>query len=146
MSSDRLSSENVHATTVAKNGRAVLISGPSGSGKSDLALRLFDRGFQLVSDDRTLLRKDGARLVASAPPTIEGRLEVRGIGIVDVDHLSEAVVALVVELSRDIDRLPEQGAQRTIRGVSVPVVAIDAQTASAAAKVELALDRRGLAL
>ena len=54
----RLSSENIHATSVAAGGRAVLLVGPSGSGKSDLALRLIDRGFTLVSDDRTLLRKE----------------------------------------------------------------------------------------
>ena len=67
MSGSRLSSENLHASTVASDGRAVLIAGPSGSGKSDLALRLIDRGFTLVSDDRTILTKDGERIIASAP-------------------------------------------------------------------------------
>ena len=79
----RLSAETVHASTVAVDGRAVLITGPSGSGKSDLALRLLDRGFILVSDDQTIVKKDGDRLLASAPPNIAGKLEVRGIGIVD---------------------------------------------------------------
>ena len=60
MNSSRLSSENLHASCVASDGRAVLIAGPSGSGKSDLALRLMDRGFTLVSDDRTIIRKEGA--------------------------------------------------------------------------------------
>jgi serine kinase of HPr protein (carbohydrate metabolism regulator) len=68
----RLSAETLHASTVARDGRAVLISGPSGSGKSDLALRLLDRGFGLVSDDQTIVQKDGARLLATAPPTIAG--------------------------------------------------------------------------
>jgi serine kinase of HPr protein (carbohydrate metabolism regulator) len=68
----RLSAETVHASTVAIDGRAVLITGPSGSGKSDLALRLLDRGFTLVSDDQTLVKKDGSRLLASAPPAIAG--------------------------------------------------------------------------
>jgi serine kinase of HPr protein (carbohydrate metabolism regulator) len=144
MSSNRLSSENLHATTVALDGRAVLISGPSGCGKSDLALRLFDRGFVLVSDDRTLLRKDGQRLVASAPATIQGKIEVRGIGIVDVDSVTDVPIALVVELARDIERLPDDGQHRIIMGIAVPVVSIDAMTAAAAAKVELALDRLGL--
>ena len=85
MSSRILSSETVHASTVASDGRAVLISGPSGSGKSDLALRLLDRGFTLVSDDQTIVRRDGDRLVASAPPTIKGKLEIRGIGIVEMN-------------------------------------------------------------
>lgn len=146
MSSDRLSSENLHATTVALDGRAVLISGPSGSGKSDLALRLFDRGFVLVSDDRSLVRKDGKRLLASAPPNISGKMEVRGIGIIEVDHVQEAAVALVVDLSREIERMPDDGQARTIMGIAVPVISIDAQAASAAAKVELALDRLGLGI
>lgn len=75
-----LSSEMLHATCVAYDGRAVLLIGPSGSGKSDLALRLFDRGFGLVSDDQTMVRKEGARLIASAPLTIAGKMEVRGSG------------------------------------------------------------------
>ena len=65
----------------------MLITGPSGSGKSDLALRLLDRGFTLVSDDQTIVRRDGDRLIASAPPTIAGKLEIRGIGIVEMEHV-----------------------------------------------------------
>src|ERR671921_1688971 len=84
-SGPRLSAETVHASTVAVDGRAVLIMGPSGSGKSDLALRLLDRGFTLVSDDQTIVRREGERLIASAPPTIAGKLEIRGIGIVEME-------------------------------------------------------------
>ena len=140
----RLSADTLHASTVAIDGRAVLISGPSGSGKSDLALRLLDRGFNLVSDDRTIIRKDGARLIASAPPNIAGKLEVRGIGIVDVETIAEAPLALIVELTSDIERLPDDNRERPILGVGIPVVTIDAMTASAPAKVALALDRIGL--
>ena len=95
MNGARLSSENLHASAVALDGRAVLISGPSGSGKSDLALRLLDRGFTLVSDDRTIVRKVGSKLVASAPDTIKGKLEIRGVGIVDMDTVTDVPVALV---------------------------------------------------
>jgi serine kinase of HPr protein (carbohydrate metabolism regulator) len=140
----RLSAESLHATTVAREGRAVVISGPSGSGKSDLGLRLIEGGFSLVSDDQTLVRRDGDRLIASAPATISGKLEVRGIGIVDVDHLSDIPVALVVDLTSDIQRLPDEGRERRILGISIPLVSIDATTASAAAKVTLALDHLGL--
>jgi serine kinase of HPr protein (carbohydrate metabolism regulator) len=140
----RLSAESVHATTVALEGRAVMISGPSGSGKSDLALRLIDRGFTLVSDDQTLVRREGERLIASAPPTIAGKIEVRGIGILDVHRVSDVPVALLVELTSDIQRLPDDARERPILGVSLPLVSIDAMTASAAAKVALALDRLGL--
>ena len=140
----RLSSETLHATTVAIDGRAVLISGPSGSGKSDLALRLLDRGFALVSDDQTFLRVRDGRLIASAPPTIRGKLEVRGIGIVEVESIADVPVALVVELTSDMQRLPDDSRERTVLDVKVPVVSVDAMTASAPSKVAMALDRLGL--
>jgi serine kinase of HPr protein (carbohydrate metabolism regulator) len=140
----RLSAETIHASTVAIDGRAVLIAGPSGSGKSDLALRLLDRGFKLVSDDRTLIRKDGDRLMASAPPTIAGKLEIRGIGIVEVGHTDNVPVALLVELTSDIQRLPDENRERPILGVGLPLITIDAMTASAPSKIALALDRMGL--
>ena len=140
----RLSAETLHSSTVAREGRAVLIGGPSGSGKSDLALRLLDRGFTLVSDDQTVVRRDGNRLIATAPPTIAGKLEVRGIGIVEVERASDVPVALVVELRTDIQRMPDDGRDRLILGVSVPLISIDAMSASAPAKVAIALDRMGL--
>ncbi|HEV2044902.1 MAG TPA: HPr kinase/phosphatase C-terminal domain-containing protein [Sphingomicrobium sp.] len=140
----RLSSETLHATTVAKDGRAILISGRSGSGKSDLALRLLDRGFVLVSDDQTYLRIASGKLVASAPPTIRGKLEVRGIGIVEVEQVDDVAVCLVVELAAEIDRMPDEGRERLILGATIPSVSIDAQAASAPAKVAMALDLLGL--
>jgi serine kinase of HPr protein (carbohydrate metabolism regulator) len=129
---------------VALDGRAVLISGPSGSGKSDLALRLIDRGFVLVSDDRTIVSKTGDTLISTAPDTIKGKFEVRGIGIVDMETVSSAAIALVVELTSDIERLPDDSREREILGVGVPMVSVDATAASAALKVALALDRVGL--
>jgi serine kinase of HPr protein (carbohydrate metabolism regulator) len=140
----RLSTETLHASTVACEGRAVLIAGPSGSGKSDLALRLLDRGFTLVSDDRTIVKREGDRLVATPPPNIAGKLEIRGIGIVDMKHAQRAAVALVVELTGEIERLPDESRERLILGVKVPLVTVDAMTASAPSKVALALDRMGL--
>jgi serine kinase of HPr protein (carbohydrate metabolism regulator) len=146
MSSRLLSSETIHASTVASDGRAVLISGPSGSGKSDLALRLIDRGFTLVSDDQTIVRRDGDRLVASAPPTIKGKLEIRGIGIVEMDIVNDVPVALFVQLTSEIMRLPDDRRERPVLGVNLPLVSVDALTASAPSKVALALDRLGLKL
>ena len=81
MSTSSLSSETLHASCVAKDGRAILISGRSGSGKSDLALRLIDRGADLVSDDYTIVRRVGGKLVATAPENIRNKLEIRGLGI-----------------------------------------------------------------
>ena len=139
-----LSSETIHASTVALDGRAVLISGPSGSGKSDLALRLIDRGYTLVSDDQTIVRREGETLIASAPPTIAGKLEIRGIGIVDMATIADIPIALYVELTSEIMRLPDDRRERPVLGVNLPLVSVDAQTASAASKVSLALDRLGL--
>ena len=144
MRGPRLSAETLHASTVALDGRAVLISGPSGSGKSDLALRLIDRGFVLVSDDQTIVRKDGDRIVATAPPTIAGKLEVRGIGIVDMARVDSLPVALAVELTSEIQRLPDDNRERLILGVAVPLIGINAAEASAPSKVALALNRMGL--
>ena len=140
----RLSAETIHASTVSLDGRAVMITGPSGSGKSDLALRLLDRGFSLVSDDQTIVRRDGERLLASPPPQIAGKLEIRGIGIVEMEWASDVPVALLVELTSDIQRLPDDSRERPVLGARLPLVSIDAMTASAASKVGLALDRMGL--
>ena len=144
MNGPRLSAETLHASTVALDGRAVLISGPSGSGKSDLALRLIDRGFTLVSDDQTIVKRDGDRLLATAPPTIAGKIEIRGIGIIEMERSSDVPVALWIELTSDIQRIPDDSRERPILGLPLPLISIDAMTASAPAKVELALDRMGL--
>lgn len=139
-----LSSETVHASTVAAEGRAVLITGPSGSGKSDLTLRLLDRGFTLVSDDQTIVRRNGDRLIATAPSNIAGKLEIRGIGIVEMERVSDVPVALLVELTSEFQRLPDDSRERPVLGVPIPLVSVDAMTASAPSKVALALDRLGL--
>ncbi len=105
---------------------------------------MLDRGFVLVSDDRTIVRKEGTHLVASAPETIKGKLEVRGVGIVEMEHKNNLPVALVVELTRDIQRMPDENRERMILGIAIPLVNIDAMTASAPSKVAVALDRIGL--
>lgn len=144
MSSHRLSSETLHASCVARESRAILISGLSGSGKSDLALRLIDRGARLVSDDYTIVRRVEGRLVAKAPANIEGRMEVRGVGILPFDTEGDVPVCLVVALGSEVERLPERREPIVIAGISVPVVAVSAFEISAAIKVELALRHYGL--
>ena len=139
----RLSSESLHASTVALDGRAVLITGISGSGKSDLALQLIDCGFILVSDDQTIVQKRDGRLYASAPPSIRGKLEIRGLGIVTMPVVEDVTVALVVELTSAVQRFPDESRELAICGLRVPLISVDAQTASAPAKVSIALDRFG---
>ena len=128
----------VHATTVAIGNLGVMLLGSSGSGKSDLALRLIDRGAMLVSDDYTqVVVLDGA-LIASPPATIAGRMEIRGIGIVAMPFTSSITVRMVVSLGDEVDRMPSPG-WRTIAGQRVRAIVIDPRPASAAIKVERAL-------
>lgn len=133
-----------HATAVAIDGEAVLLRGPSGSGKSDLALRLIDNGAQLVADDQTLLRRAGDRVLASAPPAIAGLIEVRGVGLVRVRVAVSAPLALIADLmpAGDIERMPELRFE-TVLGLAVPLVAVTPFEASAPAKLRLL--RRALA-
>ena len=134
----------VHATAIAiattLGLRAVLLRGRSGSGKSDLALRLIDAGAHLVTDDQSVLSRRGEAIVVTAPARISGLMEVRGIGIMRVAALAEAPVVLIADLvpSEQIDRLPERR-RETIFGLSLPVIAVAPFEASAPAKLRLAL-------
>ena len=130
----------VHASCVAIGGRGVLLFGPSGAGKSDLALRLIDEGGSLVSDDYTDLDARGGALHARAPDTIWGKMEVRGLGILQMMPLDDAPVSLAVDLGVPAERMPER-ATRTLLDVAVPVVTIDARSPSASAKVRVALSQ-----
>lgn len=137
--------ETVHASCVVIDGAAVLLHGRSGAGKSDLALRLIDRGAALLSDDYTEVERVGDRLVARAPATIAGRIEVRGLGLIDMPHVCEAYVRLMIELDEPVPRMPEdEPPVRWIAGVAVPVVALPGLEPSSPIKVELALRSLGL--
>jgi serine kinase of HPr protein (carbohydrate metabolism regulator) len=135
----------VHASCVAVEGRAVLIGGASGRGKSDLAFRLIDRGARLVSDDCTLVTPAEGRLTAAAPATISGRIELRGVGILSLEPVSGVPVCLYVDLDRAPERLPEP-ATRILAGVPLPDIALAALEASAPLKLEAALRLHGLPL
>jgi HPr kinase/phosphorylase len=127
------SQRRMHGSCVARDGDAVLVVGPSGSGKSDLALRLLSRGFELVADDQVDI-VDG---VASCPAELAGLLEVRGIGIVRLPWRPQARLALMVDLQGRAERLPQP---RLDPEFGLPVVCIDAAAASAVDKVVVALD------
>ena len=111
----------------------MLLSGPAGSGKSDLLLRLIDRGFDLVADDRVDL--DG--LLARPAPALAGMLEVRGLGILRLPYVPEARLALVVEMARDVARLPCPARHAAL---DLPLLRLDPAPASAPMRVALALD------
>lgn len=158
-------SQTIHATCVAFGARAALLLGPSGSGKSDLALRaIFEQGAKLVADDRVLLTRQGFRLVAAAPPEaakagLTGALEARGLGILGLPPAQRRVrasVALAVALvpPDEVERLPGdwQGAANIEKtegfewlGVTLPLLRLAPFEVSAALKLRLALHNVHLA-
>jgi HPr kinase/phosphorylase len=127
------SERRMHGSCVSRDGDAVLVVGPPGSGKSDLVLRLLSRGFELVADDQVDI-VDG---IASCPAELAGLLEARGLGIVRLPYRTRARLALVVELGGRDERMPSPRQHPELR---LPVVRIDAAAASAPEKVALALD------
>ena len=141
----------VHGTCLVIGGCGVLLLGPPGSGKSDLALRLIDQSgrgtgletmtARLVADDQVVITKRDDRLFAAAPPGLAGLLEVRGFGIVTVECVPEAELRLAVRLAQasTIERLPETGASVVLLGVALPEIAVDAAAASAPARIRAAV-------
>lgn len=129
----------LHASCVSIGGRGVLITGKSGSGKSDLCLRLVDAGAEMVADDRVMLsRSSGGELLARAPERLQGLLEVRGLGVMHLHYVSDIPLALVVEAAEEAERLPEEE-NREYLGVSLPCLRLNLLQASATAKLRLAL-------
>ena len=133
----------VHATTIQLAGYGVMLLGDSGAGKSDLALRLIAEGALLVADDQTKLDVVDGRLIASAPQTIAGRIEARGIGIVRAPQTEAADVRLAVQLTRaPIERLPEP-ASWSPPGVAaapqIPLIELAPFEPSAPVKLRMAL-------
>ncbi len=129
----------MHATCVDLNGGGVLLRGPSGSGKSDLALRLIDGGARLVADDRVDLRVESGRLTAHPPEALAGLLEVRGLGLIRLPHLESSEVVLLIDLVAppEVPRLPEP-VRENLLGFEIVRLALAAHEASAPAKVRVA--------
>lgn len=132
---------NIHANAVAIGEFAVLIEGPSGSGKSDLSFRLIDRGATLIADDRVTLSAKNGKLWASAPATLQGQMELRSLGIVDMPFIDKAPVALVVKLDDNPPRYPLDEPKCEREGIKIPCFRLSAKEVSAPAKIELALQR-----
>ena len=136
-----ISSETIHASCVAIDGHAVLLEGRSGEGKSDLALRLIDRGAILVADDYTICQREGRGLIALPPPNLAGRIEVRGLGIIDLPFIDRVPIALLISILDAPPRMPEGFTKRRIAGCDIPELALPALEPSAPIKVEFALKR-----
>lgn len=144
----------IHGTCLAIGGLGVLLLGQPGSGKSDLALRLIDgtgtglsgvaRSAQLVADDQVVIRKAEDRLIASAPPALVGKMEIRGLGIAGLPVERDVPLRLAVRLTpaAEIERLPDLARSRMeILGLEVPLVLLDPEKASAPARLRAALDQ-----
>ncbi len=144
----------IHGTCLAIGGEGVLLVGKPGTGKSDLALRLIDQGGrglsgtlregQLVADDQVVVRKVNGTLIASAHPSLQGKLEIRGLGIAELPVVAETRLRLAVRLtpSAEIERLPDLGRTRMdILGIALPLILLDPQNASAPARLRAALDQ-----
>ena len=114
--------QTIHGTCIAWDGRAAIITGTSGSGKSALGLMLMGMGCSLIADDRVVIARQSDRLLASAPDTIRGLIEARGIGILNAAVSAQADVALIVDLDEtEGERLPERRAV-TLLGLDIPLI------------------------
>jgi HPr kinase/phosphorylase len=121
----------IHACAVLVGARALLIRGPAGAGKSQLALKLIQASgtdrlafVRLIADDRVHLAAANGRLIAWAPANLAGLLEIRGIGIRRLPYEPMAVVRLVVDLATATERMPQAAAETEIEGVRLPRLAV----------------------
>ena len=145
---------SVHATAVAlkdatnpfggPSDGAVLLLGDSGAGKSDVALRLIATGGKLIADDQTVLFVEGGRLIAGAPPNLSGGMEIRGLGIVQLEKApaTPVILAVLLEPADAVARMPEPAffnlPAALQADVKVPLVSLNAHEASTPAKIAAA--------
>lgn len=141
-----MTAQNFHASCVAIGEFGLLIRGDSGSGKSDLVLRLLDEAgdAMLVADDQVLIVKQDRVLIASAPAILAGKLEIRGQGIVTRPHLAYVKLSHIIDLVEpsEIARMPAANELiATLLGNELPRLRLDAKQASAPARIRAFLQR-----
>jgi len=135
-----MSLKRIHSSSIVIDDNGVLILGDSGSGKSDLALRLIDNGATLISDDVSICKKNLNNIYLYCPPEIKGLLEVREIGIITVPFVEKIKLKLVVNLkSKNNERFPED-IYFKILGIKIPLIHIDGKNSSAVAKIKVKLN------
>ena len=132
--------KQLHATCISINHCGILIKGPPGTGKSDLALRLIKDGASLVADDRVIVKAHNNLLLASPPNLLSGLIEVRGIGIIKLDFQQSCAISLVVNLvkTKKLPRLPEREIFE-IFGIDLPLIHLSPFETTTVTKVHLAL-------
>ena len=132
--------KQIHGTVIRFRGKGVLIMGKSGMGKSDLALRLLEKGARVVADDVVHLEVREDKLYAFAPPALRNKLEVRGFGIIEVDGLPETQIDMVLSLQKKYDRLPKPHFFE-FREIKVPEYVLSAFEDSILLKIRVIIDR-----
>jgi serine kinase of HPr protein (carbohydrate metabolism regulator) len=138
-------SETLHQfTCVSLGGRALLIAGAPGAGKSSLALALIEQGAVLVGDDGVALRVEGDRLIAAPAPATRGLIEVRGVGIVPMPVAQDVPVALLIRLTHAAPRFIEEPPRETVLGVALPAIALWPEGLALPLRARLAMERHGL--
>lgn len=133
--------QSVHGTAISINNNGVLIKGPSGSGKSDLAIRLIDRGATLVSDDQVIISRREGSITLNPPTNIAGKIELYSVGIFDVPFTNDIPLAMIVQLHPNSERYPLDRPTVSLLDLDIPTIALDGQKPTAPIKVEMALLR-----
>ena len=132
--------KRLHATSVAIEDNGVAIFGDSGSGKSDLALRLIDSGATLISDDITVFSKSEKNIHLFGVENTKGLLEVRELGIITVPYIEGIRLKLVIKLTdKEIERIPKKN-QTNLLGLKFPKLEINGKNSSSVVKVKVKLN------
>lgn len=127
----------IHATAVSIGGVGVIITGPSGSGKSDLAIRLIDRGAVLIADDYVCIEPSAIGPILRCPENITGKIELRGVGIIERPFAQGIVAQMHIALGAEGERLPLDMPKQPVGDITLPTLAMDAFHSSSPIKAEI---------